>query len=214
MSQFNTYTPLQDKDSKSMAIDKQRTEEKMPASSKTSRSFHFSLRELLLIVALVAMVFGYFVQHRRLANVQASLSRYEATEVPTSLGTGQFRIIAQKILDLDHVKVMKYRIESADPYFATLGDGKGNSNGGSATQDTKTGLYFTEATVLIDHIKFEKRVKLMARLGGAGHSMNQVADDYELNESTTFNDVNGVFPRTKSVELFKWNGKSYSLDLK
>jgi hypothetical protein len=211
MSQFNTYTPLQDKESKNVAIDEQRTVETIPDSSKTSRSFHFSLRELLLIVALVAIGFAYFVQQNRLTNVRAALSRYEATEVPTSMPTGQFRIISQKILDTDNVKVMKYRIESADPYFATLGSGRGDSYGRSASQDAKTGLYFTEATVLIDHIKSEKCVKLVA---SGGYSITPVADDYKLNQTTTFHDVNGVFPRTESVELFKWNGKSYSLDLK
>ena len=189
-------------------------EQEHPTSGKARHGFRFSLRGVLIFVAFVAATVAFFVQQRRLANVQAALSRYESTQIPTSLAPNQFRIIVQTV-DTNHVKLVKYRIESLDEHFATLDNGEGDTNGSRSNQDANTGLHFTEVTVLVDHVVSQKCVKMLPKVGGGqGYSILPVADDYSLDEATTFNEVNGVFSRNETVELFQWDGKAYSLTLK
>lgn len=61
------------------------------------------------------------------------------------------RFIRQPVLNTDHVKVMKYRIESVDEHFATLSDGHGDSNGCSSDYDPNANLVpeIAEAAELI-----------------------------------------------------------------
>ena len=72
-----------------------------------------------------------------------------------------------------------------------------------------------EVTLVLDHIGSQECVKKLARVGGAGGStVATVRDDYVLNENTTINDASGVYSRNEAVELFQWDGKSYSLSRK
>jgi hypothetical protein len=170
---------------------------------------------MLVLVTLVAAVTALFVQSRRLAQVRAALSRYESTQVSTSLAPHQFRIITQTILDTDHLKVVKYRIESLEEHFATLDDKEGDANGSRSNYDPHTGLHFNEVTVVLDHVASQQCVKMLPKVGGAqGYSVLPVKDNYVLDEDTTVNHVDGVYSRNDTVELLQWGGKSYSLSLK
>jgi len=187
------------------------------ASARRSRHqlFRFSLRGVITLIPFIAMGLALFVQHQHLSNVQAALSRYESTHVPTAITGGHFRVIAHPVLDTDHVKVMAYRIESVDEHFATLSDGHGDSNGCRSAHDPNTDLHVTEVTVLLDHVDSEDCVKMLPKVGGVqGYTVATVKDGYALDDDTTINDVDGVYSRTEKVGLFQWNGKSYFLSLK
>lgn len=125
------------------------------------------------------------------------------------------RFIRQPVLNTDHVKVMKYRIESVDEHFATLSDGHGDSNGCSSDYDPNANLHFTEVTVLVDHVDSQHCVKMLPKVGAAqGYTVATVKDGYVLDDHMTINNADGVYSRNEKVDLFQWDGKSYSLSLK
>ena len=156
----------------------------------------------------------FFLQHRHLTDVQASLSRYESVRIPTSLAADQFRVITQTILDTSHVKIVTYRLESVDKHFATLDDGHGDSNGSTSSLDQDTDLHVTEAIVLIDHVDSKKCVKILPKVGGGqGYSVMSVQDDYVLDDEVTITNSTGVYSQNETVELFQSDGRSYSLSL-
>jgi hypothetical protein len=177
------------------------------------------LREIFFSIALLAAATVVLEQHGQLSDERASLSRYESVRIPTSLVADQFRIITQTILDTDHVKVVKYRLESIDKHFATLEEQSDSTGGGSngcvSSRDRNTNLHFTEVTVLIDHVASQSCVKVLPKVGGAsGYSVASVQDDYVLDDETTINHVDGVYSRSETVELFQWDGKPFTLSLK
>jgi hypothetical protein len=169
----------------------------------------YSLTQLLILVAFAAVVVGLFVQNRKLANVQAALSRYESSQISTSLAANQFRVIAHTILDTKHVKVVKYRVETTDEHFATL-QGTDDSRGRSLSPDPNTGLYFTEMTFVFDHLPTANQIKM----SNMGYTLKDVPADYSLDDSVILNDVNGVYDLTDTVDVFVWDNITYSLSLK
>ncbi|QDU56705.1 hypothetical protein [Aeoliella mucimassa] len=174
-----------------------------------------SLRGMIAATAFITMGLALFVQHQHLTQAQASLSRYETTHVPTAVPRGQFRVIAQSVLDTDRVKLMAYRVESVDEHFATLRDGHGDRNGCHSEYDPNTNLHVTEVTVLVDHVDSRQCVMMLPKVGGAhGHIVATVGDSYTLDDDLTIHDVGGVYNRAESVNLYQWDGKSYSLSLK
>ena len=190
---------------------------KSPEPTSRSRSLfpRFSIGRMIAAMAFIAMGLALFVQHRRLTQVQASLSRYESTHVPTAVPRGQYRVIAQPVLDTDRVKVMAYRVESVDEHFATLSDDHGDRNGCRSKYDSNTNLHVTEVTVLVDHVVSRECVMMLPKVGGAhGHTVATVGDSYTPDDNLTIHDVGGVNNRAESVDLYQWDGKSYSLSLK
>lgn len=186
-----------------------------PPTHAPPRRWRFTLQGMFLAVAVVGATMALVVQHRRLTSAEAALARYESTRVPTTLADKQFRVIAQTVLDTKHAKVMKYRIESNDRHFASVGNGQGDSNGCSSQFDPSAGFHITEVVMFIDHVVSENRVKMMPKVGGAqGYSVAHVADNFVLGEHLTFHDADGAHPRGAAVPLLKWNGKTYSLSLK
>ena len=178
------------------------------------QTFRFSLKTVLATVTFVAMACAFVMQHFRLADTQASLSRYEASIIPTSLGLDQFRIISRIVVETDHVKVATYRIETEDEHFATVESG-GDSNGCSSTYDSKTNLHFTEVTILFDHTKSKNSLKMMPKVGVLeGYTVANVPDDFLLNDAVTFNRDDRVYARNEVVELFQWGDRHYILTLK
>lgn len=100
------------------------------------------------------------------------------------------RFIRQPVLNTDHVKVMKYRIESVDEHFATLSDGHGDSNGCSSDYDPNANLHFTEVTVLVDHVDSQHCVKMLPKVGAAqGYTVATVKDGYVLDDHMTINNA-------------------------
>ena len=160
-----------------------------------AQRMQFSLKTVLLVVSVVAVACSFFMQQRRLNESQSALSRYEASQIPTSLAPGQFRVIARSILDTDHVKVVAYRIESANEHFATV-KSEGDSNGCKSKYDPKTHLHWTEATILFDHIKSDNKVKMMPKVGGAqGYTLAHVPDGYSLTDAVKLNELDRLFSR-------------------
>ncbi len=175
--------------------------------------FQFSIRSILAIAAFVGMACAITIQNLRLAEARASLSRYESSLIPTSLQPSQFRIITRVALDTDHVKVVNYRIESLGEHFANIQSG-GDGNGAGADYDAQTGLYFSEVTILLDHTKSTNSLKVMPKVGGAqGYSIQNVAEDFSLEDAVTFHDEDHVHERDESIELFRLDGRPYSLTL-
>ena len=182
--------------------------------AKPNRKLRFSLKTVLVVTAMVAAAFGFIVQQRRLADLQAALWRYEATQIPTSLGANEFRVIERVIVDTSHVKVVTYRIESTAKHFASI-QGRGDSNGSSSMYDPNTNHHVSEATVLFDHLDTQHNVKMMASVGGAhGYSVANVPADFSLAASVKLKDVDGVHARDEAVDVFEWNGTPYSLRVK
>lgn len=172
------------------------------------------MKTILVVVAFVAMGCAISMQHFRLARTQASLARYETSLIPTALQPNQFRVIARIAIQTDHVKMITYRIESADQHFATI-ESNGGSNGGRSTYDPKTDLHFTEAVFLIDHVKSMNALKVLPKVSGAqGYSVAFVPDDFSLDSVFTLHDLEPVYLRDASVELLVLNGRSYALTLK
>ena len=71
-----------------------------------------------------------------------------------------------RFLDASHVKLITYRIESIDEHFAYV-SGNGGQSGSKSRFSAETELYWSEATVLIDHLATEGRVKIVDVVGGA-----------------------------------------------
>jgi len=168
-----------------------------------------SLAQLLVLVALAGTAMGFFVQSRHLADARAALSRYESSQIPISLSDNQFRMIARTILDIGHIKVVTYRVETTTKRFATL-QGTGDSTGQSLSLDPKTGLYFTEMTVAFDHLRTDKKIKM----SNMGYTVKDVPADYSLDDSVILNDVSRVYDVTDTVGVFEWDGIPYSMSLK
>ena len=176
--------------------------------------FRVSLRTVLAAVTFVAMSCALLTQHLRLNAAQAALSRYEASLIPTSLGSDQFRIIPRIVIDTDNCKVFTYRIESTGTHTASVSSG-GDSNGGSSSYDAKTGLHYSEVTILIDHIKSRNAVKLMPKVGGAqGYAIENVPDEFSLDDAVSLLREHGIYKRNEVVELFRFNERPYTLNLK
>ena len=163
----------------------------------------------------MAVALAFFVQQRSLIRTKTALSRYESELISTSLQADQFRIITRPVLDLDSIKLVTYRIEVASDQFILLEEGDGGHSGVSTNFDRTTNLHWTDSVVLIDHIKSQQRIKVMAKLGGAsGYSVIPVSEDFSLNDSVKFSEVDGVYQLDERVELFQLDGKPYTLRIK
>lgn len=126
----------------------------------------------------------------------------------------QFTIVTQPILDVDHVKVVKYRIQSGDRFYATVNHGQGHTSAAS-NLERRGKLHTIEITVMLDHIDSHDCVKELLMVGAAGGpSIEPVKADYVLKNHIRLNNVDSTFSRKKSVELLQWNGRSYSLCIK
>ena len=176
--------------------------------------FRVSPRTVLATVTFLAMGCAILTQHFRLNAAQTALSRYEASPIPTSLGSDQFRIIPESVIGTDNCKVFTYRIESTGTHTASVSSG-GDSNAAGASYDAKTGLLFSEVTILIDHIKSRNALKLMPKVGGAqGYAIANVPDEFSLDDAVSLLREHGIYKRNEIVELFRWNERPYTLNLK
>ena len=125
--------------------------------------FRITLKSMLAVVAFVAMACALLLEHSELSRTRASLARYEAQQIPTTLGDDEFRVIVNPVLSTDHAIVIAYRIESSEDHFASIVS-EGESNGGRARFDEPTALFVTEAVLLIDHSG--DSLKVMPKVGG------------------------------------------------
>lgn len=185
------------------------------SSSGNRPSVRFTLRGMIVTISFLALGLALLLQDQRLQETKRALARYETSQVPTAIPEGQFRVILRTVLDNDEVKLLSYRIESADEHFATIRDSDGGGNGARSEFDAKTNLYVTEATVLFDHLDSRNCVKMMPRVGGAqGYTIMPVPEDYTLNSDLMIEKTSGLHARSSKVRLFTWNGKEAYLSLK
>jgi hypothetical protein len=174
----------------------------------------FSIRTVLLLIAIVGAALAFVSQQRRLAELQAALWRYEAESIPTELADDEFRVIARQVVDSGHLQVVSYRIESAGEHFATLQCG-GDSNGSRSNYDPNTRRHVSEAVIVLDHLDTQQKLKLMAMVGGAhGYGVDNVPSDFKLRSDVKFFDIDGVHPRADAVDVVRYDGRVYSLRLK
>lgn len=167
---------------------------------------------MLAVVAFVAMACALLLEHSELSRTRASLARYEAQQIPTTLGNDEFRVIANPVLSTDHTIVIAYRIESSEDHFASIVS-EGESNGGRARFDEPTALFVTEAVLLIDHSG--DSLKVMPKVAGAqGYSLAPVAEGFSLRDAVSVYELEMVHSRRAAVPLFEIEGRTYSVVLK
>ena len=117
------------------------------------------------------------------------------------------------ILDRDDTKCLKTRIESSVKFYATVDHGEGHSSVAS-NFDADSGLHFVEVVLLFDHVKSRQCVKELLTVGAAGGpSVLPVTPEYKLNDNFTTTEVGGTYERDQTVELLKWQGRTYTLSV-
>jgi hypothetical protein len=169
----------------------------------------FSVRALLTLVTVIAMLAAFAIQNRRHAATRAALSRYESEQVAVSLPPGSFRIFTYRHINTDHVKVLTYRIECGDAFFGKVAHSHGASSQ-SLRYDANVGTYFAEWTYVFDYLPTENKLKV----SDMGYTLLTVPDGYSLSTELELHNVDGVHETDATVELFILNGKPYSLSLK
>ena len=174
------------------------------------RSVRFSLTSLLALVTIVALISGFVIQHRRNAETQAALSRYESDQISTLVPSGKYRVIARTIVNNDHVKVATYRIESRDAFFGELMGRDGDGSGISSRHNPDAGIHFAEWTYVFDHLPTENKLKV----SGTGYTLQSVPKEYSLNTQLSFSDPDGIYDVKEDVVVFILNGEPYSLSVK
>lgn len=179
----------------------------------TQSRLRVSLKSVLVAMAFFAMGCALVANWVRLSNVEASLSRYESSLIPTSLAADEFRIIPRFVIDTDHCKVVTYRIETSADHSAAVRSG-GDSNQAAANQDVRNGTYFSEITILIDHTASKNSLKLMAKVGGAqGYAVMNVPEDFSLSDAVKLHKGAELHKRAADLELFRLGDRSYTLSV-
>lgn len=179
------------------------------------RKFRFSSRSIATATAFIALGLAVVVQNQRLSNVRAALSRYESTTVPVALAAGQFRVIVQPVLDTDDAKVVKYRIECADKPYLIVSSVQGHTTGSLARPDPNSGLYVTEVTLLADHLRPQNCAKMVLKGDGTLlTAIEPVNAGYSFKDHLRINKADGAYSESDTVDLFTWDGQTYSLSVK
>jgi hypothetical protein len=125
----------------------------------------------------------------------------------------QFEVAVTSVLDTDHAKVVRYRIESKSPFYATVNHGQGRTAAAS-TFSPAAKTHVIEIVMFLDHIASRECVKECLNVGSAGGpSVESVSKDYVLNKNTKIKQAGGTYERAMVVELLEWNGRTYSLSL-
>ena len=153
-------------------------------------------------MVFIALVCALFTQRVRLNQLNASLSRYEQSVIPTTLELTQFRIIPRIVLDKDHCKVATYRIESKNRHTAVVRNGSGTSSK-TSSYDQTTDLHFSEISILIDHIKSTNTLKYVR---DQGYSVTNAGKDFLLDDAVTLHPDVRVCNRNETIDLFQVDG--------
>jgi hypothetical protein len=185
------------------------------ASESGRQRIRFSSRTIAIATTFIALGLALVVQNQRLSNLRAALSRYESTTVPVTLAPGQFRVIVQPILDVDHAQVMKYRIECADKPRLLVGSPQGHTTGSLARRDPNSGLYIAEVTFLADHVQPQNCVKMVLNGDGALlTAVDSVNAGYALRDHLSIRKADGVYAANETPAIFTWDGQTYSVSVK
>ena len=127
--------------------------------------------------------------------------------------SARYRLQTTTSLDRDDAKLVKVRVESVAEFCATVTHGEGHTSCYS-TLDPTSKLHSVEIVMLIDHIPSRQCVKELLTVGAAGGpSVQSVTEDFTLNDNFEAGVISGNHERDESVDLFGWQGRTFTLTI-
>jgi len=178
--------------------------EQTNGSLRPSRFFwRFSLRDLLWLVVVLAITLSCWVQTCRLRDAKVALARNTWAYGNNPIPAGKFRLLVNRLIDDDNIKVVVIRFEANEEHFITV-DGAGTRT--SPNEDGTT--HWAEVRVvaafdsLANHLITLTQAKSDVGTAG-GRTIYPLRQGQSPKDFMAINVKPGLYELQQAVELFK-----------
>jgi hypothetical protein len=168
------------------------------------RSFwRFSLRDILWLVVVLAVTLSCWVQTRRLRDAEVALARNSWAYGNDPIPAGRFRLLVNRLIDNEDIKVVVIRFEANEEHFVTV-DGAGTRT--SPNEDGTT--HWSEVRVvaafdsMANHLITLTQAKSDAGTAG-GRTIYPLRQGQSPKDFMAINVKPGLYELQQAVELFK-----------
>jgi hypothetical protein len=195
-----------------------------PSSAKATRKrlLQFGLRELLLLVVLVAALAAFWQQYQQAERLRVVIHAYDLAQDRSGLSADTFRIYVKDIAEVgDHCVVRQVVIEFLDGAHIEWTNAYGCTASLTRPPYVRAGeLMHVELTLLADLIGtndpdnnlLRELDQLDSGTGSAG--LSTVPEGKKLQDLVEIRIRPGVYKRGQTLELWKVNGQTRQLTVK
>jgi hypothetical protein len=174
----------------------------------------FGIRSLLWLTVVVALILACVRLSQRLQQTQQALARTAWAASDVSIPAGKFRLMVNKILDDQGLKVCVVRFEANRECYVSVG---GQSCMTSPMENGET--HWAEIKVVGNFDKMDRHFTLLTRVGSAvghagGKSTYPLAENANVEQFLSITVEPGMYDLNEPIEIYREDRKPVVLTVK
>ena len=184
------------------------------SSPAPRQSLRFGLRSLLWLTVVIALGLCCVLQRRELSRTQLALALTAWATSDVSIPAGKFRLMVNRIVDDNDLKVCVIRFEANRECYVSVG---GQSSITSPMEDSE--IHWAEIKLFGNYDAMDRHFSLLTRVGSGtgyagGKSVHTLRPDDKPEDFLNITVKPELYDLNKAVEVYREDGKPVMLTVK